>query len=99
MTCLIERSMNEARKALVVLAIEKTLLEVGKATYDEVLGKLYEDYGCYLADCYEKPEYLAHVLEELYGPNHVIIIESIKKYLAETGAQEDISQFIIKISE
>jgi len=94
-----KESMKEARKALVVLAIEKTLLEVGKTTYDEVLGKLYEDHGCYLADCYEKPEYLAHVLEELYGPNHTVIIDSIKKYLAETSTQEDIAQFIIKISE
>ena len=36
--------MIEARKALVVLAIEKTLLEVGRPTYDEVLAKLHEDY-------------------------------------------------------
>ena len=91
--------MKEARKALVVLAIEKTLLEVGRPTYDEVLGKLNEDYQCYLSDCYENPEYLSRVLKELYGPSHRAIIVSIKKYLAETSTQEDIAKFIIKISE
>lgn len=39
-----KNAMIEARKALVVLAIEKTLLEVGRPTYDEVLAKLHEDY-------------------------------------------------------
>lgn len=89
----------EARKALVVLAIEKTLLEVGRPTYDEVLGKLHENYGCYLSDCYEHPEYLSKILKDLYGPCHVPIINSIKKYLAEVSIQEDIAKFITKISE
>lgn len=92
-------SMKDARKALVVLAIEKTLLEVGRPAYDEVLGKLNEDYNCYLSDCYENPEYLSKVLKELYGQSHFAIIESIKKYLAESSTQEDITKFIIKISE
>lgn len=94
-----KRSMIEARKALVVLAIEKTLLEVGKPTYYEVLGKLNEDYHCYLSDCYENPEYLSRVLKELYGQSRLAIIASIKKHLAEMSTQEDIANFIIKISE
>ena len=91
--------MIEARKALVVMAIEKTLLEMGKPTYEEVLGKLKKDYRCYLSDCYENPEYLSMVLKELYGQSRVAIIASIKKYLAEMSTQEDIANFIIKISE
>ena len=91
--------MMEARKALVVMAIEKALLEVGKPTYDEVLGKLKKDYNCYLSDCYEYPEYLSRVLKELYGQSYSAIIESIKKYLAEMNTQEGIANFIMKISE
>ena len=91
--------MIEARKALVVMAIEKTLLEVGKPTYEEVLGKLKKDYHCYLSDCYENPEYLSRVLKELYGQSRLAIIASIRKYLAEMSTQEDITNFIIKISE
>ena len=91
--------MQEAKKALVVLAIEKTLLEVGRTTYDEVLGKLYEKYGCYLSDCYDNPEYLSSALKELYGHSSLAIIQSIQKYLATTSMQEDIAKFIMKISE
>ena len=59
--------MIEARKALVVLAIEKALLEVGKPTYEEVLGKLAEVYHCYLPDCYENPEYLLSVKRTVWS--------------------------------
>jgi hypothetical protein len=92
-------SMSNARKALVVLAIEKALLEVGKPTYDEVLGKLAEDYNCYLSDCYENPEYLSRVLKDLYGKCRLAIIKSIEKFLVEMNEYEDIKNFIIKISE
>jgi hypothetical protein len=91
--------MEDARKALVVLAIERALLEVGKPTYNEVLGKLKKDYHCYLPDCYENPEYLSRILKELYGQSHLAIIESIKKYLGEMSTQEEIANFIMKISE
>jgi len=94
-----KRSMIEARKALVVMAIEKTLLEVGRPTYYEVLAKLKENHNCYLSDCYENPEYLSSVLKELYGESRLAIISSIEKYLAEMSTQEDIANFIIKISE
>ena len=91
--------MQEAKKALVVLAIEKTLLEVGRTTYDEVLGKLNENYDCYLSDCYDHPEYLSSVLKELYGQSSLAIIKSIQNYLAQASVQDDIAKFIMKISE
>ena len=91
--------MNDVKKALVVLAIEKALLDVGKPTYNEVVGKIYKDYHCYLPDCYENPEYLSTVLKELYGQSHLAIIESIKKYIGEMSTQEGITNFIMKISE
>ena len=46
------------RKALVALAIETVLLEIGKPTFQKVTGKLFKNYKCFLADCYEHPEYL-----------------------------------------
>jgi hypothetical protein len=91
--------MIDARKALVVLAIEKALLEIGKPTYDEVLGKLAQDYNCYLSDCYEHPEYLSRVLKDLYGQCRMEIIKSIEQFLVEMKEYEDIQGFIIKIRE
>jgi hypothetical protein len=91
--------MINARIALVVLAIEKALLEIGKPTYDEVLGKLAQDYNCYLSDCYEHPEYLSRVLKDLYGQCRMEIIKSIEQFLVEMKEYEDIQGFIIKIRE
>ncbi|HXU96190.1 MAG TPA: hypothetical protein VFP45_07120 [Candidatus Nitrosotalea sp.] len=91
--------MINARKALVVLAIEKALLEIGKPTYNEVLGKLAQDYNCYLSDCYEHPEYLSRVLKDLYGQCRMEIIKSIEQFLVEMKEYEDIQGFIIKIRE
>jgi hypothetical protein len=73
--------MKDARRALVILAIEDTLLKVGQVTYYEVLGKLYDNYDCYVSECYDHPEYLSQVLMELYGDGSLAIIESIKRGL------------------
>lgn len=91
--------MKDARRALVTLAIEDTLLKVGQITYYEVLDKLYENYDCYVSDCYDHPEYLLQVLKELYGSGSLAIIESIKQYLSEASTQEGIAKFIFQISE
>ncbi|MGI0069409.1 MAG: hypothetical protein ACREAN_04040, partial [Nitrosopumilaceae archaeon] len=66
---------NQVRKALVSLAIETVLLEIGKPTYDEVSHKLFKDFKCYLPDCYEHPEYLKRILQDLYGQSSTAIIE------------------------
>ena len=47
------------KKALVSLAIEITMLEIGKETYDKVVRDLYKKYKCYLPDCYDHPNFLA----------------------------------------
>ena len=56
----------KTRKALVSIAIEKSLLKVGNPVYDLVITKLKEKYDCYLPDCYDHPEYLSEILSGLY---------------------------------
>lgn len=92
-------STRDAKKAFVTLTIETVLLDMGKPTYNKVINKLYNDYHCYLPDCYENPKYLSRVLKELYGQSHLTIIESIKKQLGEMSTQPEINNFIMKISE
>ena len=90
---------NQVKKALVSLAIETTLFDIGRPTYDEVSHKLFKDYNCYLPDCYEHPEYLKIILKDLYGKSSTVIIESIKKHLEEFEAQKGIENFILGISD
>lgn len=89
---------NQAKKALVSLAIEIVLLEIGKPTYDEVIHKLFKVYQCYIPDCYEHPEYLKTILQDLYGSSSTVIIESIKKQLEEFENQKGVDVFIAGIS-
>ena len=90
---------NQAKKALVALSIETVLLNMGKKIFDEVNSRLYENYRCYLPDCFENPEYLKRVLQDLYGKASANIIQSIKKELEEFAVQKGIDNFIRVISD
>lgn len=81
-------------KALVSLAIEKALFDLGEPVYDKVVKMLNKEYNCYLPDCYEHPEYLAEILEKLYGPSSVSIVESIQTTLNEFSYQKRIGKFL-----
>lgn len=89
---------NQAKKALVALSIETVLLKIGKRVYEEVNSRLYENYRCYIPDCFENPEYLKRVLQDLYGKASLNIIQSIKKELEEFAEQKGIDSFITIIS-
>jgi hypothetical protein len=86
-------------KALTILAIEKTLLDVGKPTYEKVVSTLNKEYNCYLSDCYEHPEYLIQVLRKLFGNSHSAIVESIKKQLEEYSFKKPVERFLTIISQ
>jgi hypothetical protein len=86
-------------KALTILAIEKTLLDVGKPTYEKVVSTLNKEYHCYLADCYEHPEYLIQVLRKLFGNSQSAIVESIKKQLEEYSFKKPVERFLTIISQ
>jgi hypothetical protein len=85
---------NDVYMGLTILAIEKTLLDIGKPIYDKVISMLNKNYHCYLTDCYEHPEYLSETLKKLYGNSHNEIIESINKKLEEFSNKEPIERFL-----
>ena len=84
----------DTMKALVTLAIEKMLLDMGKPVYDTVVDRLYKKYHCYIPDCFEKPEYLKDVLKDMYGPSYHAIINSIEKQLYEFAYKKRIETFL-----
>ena len=85
---------DQIRKALVTLAVENTLLEIGKPVLDKVTSKLFVKYHCYIPDCYEKPEYLKKGLKDLFGKSHTEITEKIQSRLQEFSSNEPIKHFI-----
>ena len=85
-------------KALVALAIEKTLLDMGKPAYETVSDRLYRKYHCYIPDCYEKPEYLKAVLKDLFGESYKEIINMIEQQLDEFIYKKKIKDFLQVLS-
>jgi hypothetical protein len=88
----------QLKKALVAFTIEKTLLDMGQPILEIVTKKLTDDYGCYLPDCYDHPEYLKRVLSDLFGNSHTAIINSIKSALDEFSQQGPIHRFIAALA-
>jgi hypothetical protein len=90
---------DQLRKALVSLAVERVLLDIGDPVYEKVIKQLSKDYNCYLPDCYEHPEYLNKVLKKIFGNSYVTIVEAIKKELGDQMIEKHIEIFISTISE
>jgi hypothetical protein len=95
----LKASDEVVNKGLAVLAIENTLLEIGKPAYDYVVDMVNKEYHCGLTDCYEHPEYLSAVLKELFGSSHIDIVNSIKKQLEEFSNKKPIGRFVETLSQ
>ena len=85
-------------KVLIITAIEKSLLEIGKPDLNKVKQRLMEDYNRTLADCYEEPEFLNRILKDIYGKAHVTIVDSIKKNLDSMSETKQVKEFLEVIS-
>jgi hypothetical protein len=94
----VEATDYEIKKALVGLAIEQSLREMGKTEYANFIQSLYEEYRCYVPDCYDHPEYLNKILRDRFGIAHAEVVESIKKRLEEFALQKPIENFLTKIT-
>jgi hypothetical protein len=91
---------HSVKKALVSLALEETLLEIGgNKLLNEVIRILYETSHCYLPDCYEHPEYLRSIFNELDRGTCSVIIESLKAKLEEFSYHKSIEKFLANINE
>jgi len=81
-------------KVLIIAAIEKSLLEIGKPDLNKVKQRLMEDYNRTLADCYDEPEFLSRILKDIYGNAHVTIVDAIKKNLDNMSETKQVKEFL-----
>lgn len=84
-------------KAIVVLAIEHTLLKISKNTLEKVQEEIHQKYKCSISDCYEHPEYLSEILKDLFGNSYHDIVRDVNMYLDEFAYQRPIAEFLDKI--
>lgn len=88
---------SKEMKTVVVLAIEHTLLKIGKKTLEKVQEEMHQKYKCDISDCYEHPEYLNKILKDLFGDSHHEVVRDVNKYLDEFAYQKPIAEFLAKI--
>lgn len=86
-------SSNDSRAAL-VLSIEIVLMRKGGPQYHQVLARLERDYECKIFDCYEHPEFLKSVLQEVYPNDYQKIIDDLIVELDEMATQKEIAEFL-----
>lgn len=77
--------------------IEKALMAMSTPDFEKVVSQLFEKHSCFLPDCYEKPQYLKEVLEELYGNASVTIVESIEKEIERQAAPKPLAEFMFQL--
>jgi len=95
---LIENKMP-TKNELLAIAIEDALNEMGEPALEIVNNKLFQEYRCQLADCLERPDYLANVLKDTFGYASIVIVEKIKKNLGEFGSERPVAEFLKVISK
>jgi len=90
----------KVRKALVSLAVEESLLEIGGSKLlHEVFRLLYEQFHCYLPDCYDHPEHLRSIFAEIDSGTCDVFLETLNEKLGEYAYQKPIGEFLVKISK
>ena len=94
-----EKTQDQLSKTIVGLAIELTLLEIGKLELEKVIECLNNAWGCTLYDCYENPKYLYKILKDLYGNSYNCILDSIRKKMGTLSSYSPIKDFIVQLEE
>lgn len=88
------------KKVLVSLAIENSLLTIGKGTHATIINHLRTMCNnSSLLDCFEHPDYLNTVLKTSGDDIHKSNISLIKAKLKELANDKEISEFLRQIEK
>ena len=85
---------DQQLKSMISHIIEKSLTKIGKPVLEEISMMLYTKYKCNISDCYEHPQYLQNILEDLYGSASRVIIQSIEKDMEKFTHNKDVKEFL-----
>lgn len=93
-----EDSLQQMKKTMITLAIKNTLLELGTQEFDKVVMNLKKDFDCTLEDCYEHPEFLKQVLQDLLGNSYHDVLNSLKENMKNISTHKSTNDFIENLS-
>ena len=89
---------RQIERILVGLAIEKTLLQIGRPVFDKVENLLHEKYQSTIMDVYDNPQHLNEILKEVFGKSHMEVVNSIGEFLMDFRYEHPIEEFIEKMN-
>ena len=81
-------------RELITVAVEHALLQMGTAELEMVEYQLKNDYNCTIEDCFEHPEYLKQVLNELFGYCCEDILSTIDYVVRGGNMNSQIEKFL-----
>jgi len=91
-------SVDQMKRTMVTLAIKNTLLELGLEEYDKIVLMLQKDHNCSIEDCYDNPEFLKQVLQDLFGDSYNDVLNSLKENLKNISSHKSTENFLAVLS-
>jgi len=86
--------LETMQKTMITLSLKNTLLELGNDELEKVIMMLHKDYNISLDDCYDNPDALKQVLQDLFGESYNNVLNSIKENLKEISTKHHTKNFI-----
>ena len=91
-------SVDQMKKTMVTLAIKNTFLELGLEEFDKIVLMLHKDHNSTLEDCYENPEILKQVLQDLLGDSYNDVLSSLKQNINNISSHKSTENFLDALS-
>ncbi len=85
---------DEQIKENLALSIEVVLMRKGGPEFQIVLTKLKNNFDLEIRDCFEKPEHLRKILEEVYHDDYKSIVEEKTLELGDYVKEREIAEFL-----
>jgi CheY-like chemotaxis protein len=87
-------SIDQMKKTVVILAMKNTFLELGLEEFDKIVLMLQKDHNCTIEDCYENPEALKQVLQDLLGDSFNDVLNSLKENIKNISSDKTTENFL-----
>ena len=87
-------SLDMMKKTIVILAMKNTFLELGLEEFDKIVLLLQKDHNCTLENCYDNPEALKQVLQDLLGDTYNDVMASLKENIKNISSHKSTENFL-----